>query len=108
MGIPKEEWSRALRAFSDRNAGRHTSLEVDDPELGAQVQQRDYQLRGVSYDPRDDRIEIMLGGFEGIGPHLTHAIYEPSGVDVVADESGRDTVLRISEDGTQTLLRIER
>ena len=107
MGIPKADWSRALQAFSERNAGRYTSVEIDDPELGAQLQQRDFKLQGVSYDPRDDRVEIMLGGFEGVGPHLTHTVGEPRDVDILTDDAGRDLALRVSENGVQTLLRIE-
>lgn len=104
--IEKEDWGTALREFTERNAGRSASVEVDDPEVGAEEQEPDVPLQGVVYDPRDDRIEIVFGRFEGPGPHLTHTIGRPTGLDIVSDSSGRDTVLRVQEDGTQTRLRV--
>jgi hypothetical protein len=105
--IPRGEWTRVLEAFTQRNAGRRTSLEVDAPGIGTRSQERDFQLQGVVYDPRDERIEIMLGGFEGVGPHLTHTVGDVEAVDLVTDSTGRDTALRIAQQSGQTLLRIE-
>lgn len=104
--VEKEEWAPALEEFTERNAGRYASIEGDDPELGAQEQQPDLPLQGVVYDRRDDRIEIMFGRFEGAGPRLTHTIDRPTGLDILSDSSGRDTVLRIREVGAQTLVRV--
>lgn len=105
--IPKAEWERALRRFTERNAGRRTKLEHRDPEVGLQEQEHDHQLQGLVYDRRDDRIEIMLGGFEGAGPHLTHTLQSVTSLDLVTDETGRDILLTFGHDESQTLLRIE-
>ena len=105
--VEKPDWAEALKRFSERNAGRRTWLEIDDVRFGAQEQQHEYQLLGVSYDSKDDRIQIMLGTFSGIGPHLTHTIGEVVEVDILADDIGRDLILRIAESGAQTLLRVE-
>lgn len=101
------QWTDALRVFSDRNAGRRTWMEIDDPLLGAQEQEHGFQLLGVTHDPRDERIQIMLGSFDGAGPHLTHTIGDVVQVDILTDDAGRDTVLRIAQPETQTLLRVE-
>ncbi|MCG8468339.1 MAG: DUF5335 domain-containing protein [Gemmatimonadetes bacterium] len=106
--IPKPEWPDALRAFSDRNAGRRTSLEVLDPTLGAQRQQHEYQLFGVTYDPHDERVQIMLGTFGGVGPHVTHTIGGVRAIDILSNDVGHDTTLRVEQPDAQTLLRIER
>lgn len=105
--IPRREWTQALDGFTQRNAGRRTSLEVDAPGIGTQSQERDFQLRGVVYDPRDGRVEIMLGGFEGVGPHLTHIVADVEALDLLTDSAGRDTALRIAQQSGQTFLRIE-
>lgn len=105
--IPRREWAVELNGFTDRNAGRHTSLQVEMPEMGTRTHQWDYQLRGVVYDRRDDRIEIMIGGFEGVGPHLTHSIEGVEAVDLITDSSGRDTGLRIAQREGETILRID-
>ena len=39
----------AHQTFTERNAGRSTSIEVDDPSIGAQRQETDLELRGVAY-----------------------------------------------------------
>ncbi|MEN8143872.1 MAG: DUF5335 family protein [Gemmatimonadota bacterium] len=105
--IPRNEWREALQAFTERNAGRTTAIEVDDTSIGAQRQETDFELRGVAYDSRDDRIEIMLGPLEGPAPHLTHTLGSVEELDLITNEAGRDTVLRLRQEGRQTLLLIE-
>jgi hypothetical protein len=106
--ISRADWEAELTRFTERNAGRRTSLEVHDPEIGVREQERDYQLQGLAFDHRDNRIEIMLGGFEGAGPHLTHTIGNVDSLDLVTDAEGSDTALQIEHNGVRTLLYIRR
>jgi hypothetical protein len=99
-------WARELKAFTDRNAGRRTVLEIDGPDLGAQREEQDYPLRGVAYDPRDGRVEIMLGEQGSVDRHLTHTIDNAEAIDVLRGKDGRDVALRIQSDGTQALLKL--
>ena len=106
--VRQAEWTEVLETFSDRNAGRRTRLEIDDPAMGAQTQEHGFQLLGVTHDAKDERIQIMLGVFgDSTAPHLTHTVGDIVRVDVLTDETGRDTVLRISQRDAQTLLRVE-
>lgn len=104
--IPRHEWATRLQEFTQAHAGRPTTLEVDDPSLGAQEQEREYRLQGVAYDHRDDRVEIMLGGFEGVGDHLARSIGGPEALYVMEDDEGREAVLKVAHAGGQTLLRL--
>jgi len=105
--IPREEWARRLQQFTDRNAGRITTLEEDAPGFGAQREEYDYPLRGVAFDPRDGRIEIMLGDMASTERHLTRAISAPQSVDLLRGPDGRDQALRIRHDNdAQTVLRL--
>ena len=99
-------WGARLTEFSRRNAGRSTRLEIDHNELGAQWQEVALTLRGVGWDPRDGRIEIMLDDGERMGAHLTHSIRSATEVDVLTGADGRDTVLRIAHPGGQSLLAL--
>jgi len=99
------QWAEMLRAFSNRNAGRRTILEVDTPDYGAQEEEVDYPLWGVTFDPHDDRVQIMLGDQGSVDRHLTHSIGMPTAIDVLS-ERGRDRALRIVHDGGQTLLKL--
>jgi nucleotide-binding universal stress UspA family protein len=109
-GIAREvhPWVRALDGFTKRNAGRRTTLELDDPELGAQCSGRNFPLRGVSYDPRRNRLQIMLGRTGTVENHLTHSIPSPKSVEIVTDDEGRDLALHIDLDGAQLILKVHR
>jgi len=98
------DWAATLSEFTNRNAGRRTTLEVDAPEYGAQEEENDYPFWGVTFDRRDGRIQIMLGEQGSVDQHLTRSIDEPQRVDVLTDH-GRDRALRIVHAGGQTLLR---
>lgn len=99
-------WDTRLREFSRRNAGRPTRLEIDHDELGAQWQEVALTLRGVDFDARSGRIEIMLDDGERLGAHLTHSIRAATEVAVLTAPDGRDTVLRIAHPGGQSLLTL--
>lgn len=104
--VPPERWAEDLQRFTDRNASRRTAIEIDDLEIGAQDLESDYPLRGVSYDDRDGRIEIMLGDLGDAECHMTHAIVGASEVTILAGVDGRDELLRVVHPGGQTLLRV--
>lgn len=98
--------SSLLRDFTERNAGRLTRLEEDDPDLGAQVEETLSLLRGVAYDPHGRSVEIMLGELSTPDGHLTRSMSGVSSVDLLVDAHGRDTALRIAHGDGQTLLRL--
>lgn len=106
--IPEHEWAACLEAFTRRNAGRVTTLEVDDPEFGAQAQQHDYPFLGAAYDHHDRRIELMLGDMENSTRHLTRGIGDVKHLDLLKDAAGRDWVLRIAHGSGQTILTLAR
>ena len=96
-----------LRAFSDRNAGRSCSVELDDADLGAQVIGHSLPLVGATYDHATGIASLMFGSSSFAGAHLTHSIPYVSGIDVQTDDQGRDHVLRLSHKKGQTLVLLE-
>jgi hypothetical protein len=102
--LPHSDWMAQLDAFTRRNMGRRGTLEVDDPEVGAQAQEFDYPLRGATYDPHDQRVNLMFGEVGSRVPHLTRGIAGASSVDILQDERGRDLAIRIEHGVGQTLL----
>ncbi|MGZ8411306.1 MAG: universal stress protein [Gemmatirosa sp.] len=98
-----EEWPELLDAFSRRNLGRRTRLEVDDPAIGAQAEENGYVLRGATYDRHDGRVALMLGAPSG-SAHLTRMIEDVTAIGVHGDASTRDIALAITHGAGQTLL----
>ena len=96
------DWTTLLDAFSRRNIGRPTNVEIDDVALGAQVLESGYALQGATYDHHDRCIELMLG--DGVTRHLTRTIAGVDSVAVYTDQGGRDSALRIAHGPGQTLL----
>jgi nucleotide-binding universal stress UspA family protein len=108
LQIPHADWAAELDTFTRRNVGRLAALEVDDPEMGAQAQEHDYPFLGATWDHHDERVEIMLGDFEGTGRHLTRGIGGVTAIDVLRDEQGRDLILRVAHGTGQTILTFTR
>jgi hypothetical protein len=100
-----DDWAEVLDAFSRRNVGRRATLEVDEASVGAQLQARGYLLHGIVYDPRDRRVECMLGTRAGHGAHLTRMIEHVHAITVHAHE-GCDRALEIRHDDGHTILML--
>jgi hypothetical protein len=103
----KQDWAPLFSEFTRRNAGRPTRLEINDPDFGAQIVEADLPLHGIAYDPRDDRVEIMLGEARRTERHLTHTIGQVSGVELLRAD-GADHALCIEHQGTRTILLVRK
>jgi nucleotide-binding universal stress UspA family protein len=108
MRFDETRWAEVLDDFTRSNVGRRTRLEVDDPEIGAQAQEEDYRLLGVTFDPHDGRIEIMLGELGGGEPHLSRSIAGVDSLYLLSDIDGRDLALRLRHGAAQTILTLLR
>lgn len=104
LHVDSSQWAAVLNDFTRTNAGRRTQLEIDDPEIGAQAQEHDYPLRGVTFDAHDKRVEIMLGADRGGEPHLSRSIGGVTSVDLLTDNDGHDVALRLRHGAGQTVL----
>ena len=99
------EWAERLEEFSRRNVGRSAILEVIDPEIGAQVEEKGVPFAGAAFDPRDGRVQIMFSAAEG---HLTRNIGGVTAIQLLKDVNGKDAFLRVAHGRGQTLLSLER
>lgn len=97
-------WSGILAAASRRNAGRTVDLEVDSPEIGAQVQASGYILRGLDYDPVDGRVDIMVDNDAQGGGRLTRSIAGVRALGITARADGQDQAIEIRHDRGHTLI----
>jgi nucleotide-binding universal stress UspA family protein len=102
--IPRPDWGPEMDAFTRRNIGRRGTLEVDDADIGAQAQENDYPLLGATFDPHDQRLELMFGELGDVGRHLTRGIGNVDEIDRLTNEQGEDIALRVVHGTGQTLL----
>lgn len=102
-GIPQRvapsEWSSALDAFTRANVGRRARLEVDDPEI-------DHPLLGVAFDPRDRRVDILLGRLGSGEQHVSRSIGGVESLDVLTDDDGKEIALRVRHREGQIILTL--
>ena len=105
--IPKEEWGKFFDNFSRRHEGWEVSLEILGDEIGAQVEERELELKGIvdEWDEiKGNAIMIMAGTRPD--DHITHTIGNATQVSLEQTEGGADVALAIkSADGTIALLR---
>lgn len=98
-------WQEMLQAFTRRNAGRRCVLEVDDPDIGAQLQESGYAFLGASYDPHDGRVELMIGGSHEGASHVSRSLAAVRSIGVLCDRNEQDLGLCLANGRGQTLLR---
>lgn len=105
--IPKNEWTKFFDTFSRQHEGWLVNLEIFGPEIGAQVEQREIALEGITDEWDEEKgntIMIMTGAKPE--DHITHSITQPTAVSLEQTDEGADVALAIkSDDGTTTLLR---
>ncbi len=106
--VDEPTWERWLDDFSTRNAGRSVRVEVDDLAFGAQVQATGYILHGTVFDPRDRRVDVMLGSPKEPDAHLTRIISRVRSIARTCDSAGRDSALQIRSESGDTLIIFDR
>lgn len=105
--IPPAEWMTFFNDFSKKHEGQGVTLEVYSPEIGDQLEERDFFLAGIAAEVAEGhkKIAIMMGGSPD--RHLTHVIAEPIKVGFEKTVPGNTGALQItSADGTTALLHL--
>ena len=105
--IPQKEWAEFFDNFSRKHEGSLINLEIFGPEIGAQVEEQELALEGITHEwaeTEGNTITIMTG----VKPddHITHSVTSPTQVSLEQTDEGADAALAIkSGDGVTTLLR---
>ncbi len=104
--IPRADWRVKLDEFSAAHTGWRVSLELLEPDLGAQPEIDDLPLRGVTAEVagREPAITIAAGS-KSVG-QITHTIHTPTRVRLEQNDAGADVALEIeSKDHAKAILR---
>jgi hypothetical protein len=100
--IDKAEWTEFCDRVSLALAGKTAEIEIASPEIGDQLVQpegRWLPFQGITYDHKDDLIEIAMTGVD-------HMVRHPQ--ELYADLEGADLVCLtvIDGDGTKQFVRL--
>jgi hypothetical protein len=79
--------------------GKQVEIEVIGLSMGAQIEQEWIQLLGITYDPKDDLIEILVEG-------LDHLIPKPREVWVDHDAIGLASIEVVDADDVRQIIRL--
>ena len=104
--IPRADWREKLDEFSTAHEGWRVSLELMDPEIGAQPEIDDLPLVGVTADLKEKDATIVIAAESKPGDHVTHIIHMPARVQLEQNDAGADVALEIeSKDHGKAILR---
>jgi hypothetical protein len=82
--VPQARWREILDSLTRVYEGSTASLEVLDPELGAQYEIEEQPFRGITYDASGIGIDFTTKD----GAHLWHRIPDPKQLEVEEGDDG--------------------
>ena len=100
LTLPRAEW----RPFFDRMAtalrGKRAEIEAASLELGDQIVAEWLPLIGITYDSRDDLLDVALD-------RTDHLVRHPTEIVVEMGDGGLVTVAVANRDGTREIIRLK-
>lgn len=97
--LEKSEWFGFFDYLSKAMIGKHSEIEVIGLAIGVQIEANWLLLHGISYDPKDDLIEIAL-------ERIDHIINGPREVFVDLGAGGLALVQVIDRDGLAQIVKL--
>ena len=105
--LSRDEWRPYFDELSRTLATTRATVEIDAPDLGAQLQADEMVLSGISYDDRDD---ILVIGLSPGGPDesLEHFVSSPRSIVVEGSEGIVPAAIEaVDGEGQRTIVRLE-
>ena len=97
--IPKEDWEGFFDRVSRVLEGEQAEVEVAGLDIGDQVEAEWVQLLGISYDPKDDLVEVALAGVD-------HLVRQPREIDVEEEGVLVSSILIRDGEGHEHIIRL--
>lgn len=105
--VNRDDWASYLDQFTRHFAGRLVRLDVKDGGQGLNTEERGSVLFGASFDPPENRLEILLGEPNGRRRHLTRNIPAPDAVSAILSPTGDELGFYVVHGTGETLLTIQ-
>jgi hypothetical protein len=102
------QWMEYFDSITPSIDGQLVTIEVMSSELGDQVDVERLPLQAIGYDPKDDMLEISVGGRGVRYPVvLRHFISSPQAISVESSDSLNPRAILVTDaSGAQTLIRL--
>lgn len=97
--LERSEWTGFCVHASRGYIGKWVRIEVGSPLIGAQLEAQRVPLIGLTYDPKDDVLELIAGD-------LDHLIRAPRGLWVDEQPDGNLSLQVIDEDGAYQIVTL--
>ncbi len=105
--LPHDRWRAYFDDLSRGLVTTQATVEIDGPDLGAQVQAEGLVLSGISYDDRDDVLVIGLSP-GGAAESLEHLVSSPQRISVEPSDATVPSTIEVEDaEGEKTLVRLQ-
>ena len=94
------EWQPLLDRLSKTLIGKRAEVEIAALQIGDQVAAEWLPLLGITYDPKDDLIDVALDG-------LDHMINHPRELDLVQQNGQWSAVQIVDAEGKRHIIRLK-
>jgi hypothetical protein len=98
--LPKAEWRGFFDRMSKPLLGRRAEVEVASLALGDQIVAEWIPMIGITYDSRDDLVDVALD-------HVNRLIRHPKEITVEEAPSGLASVAVVDADGARHVVRLK-
>jgi len=98
--IPKAAWRTFFDSMSGGLVGKRAELEAASLDIGDQIVAEWVPLLGITYDSRNDLLDVAVGGFN-------HLIRHPQQVLIEEAENGVEIIAVVAADGSQQVVRLK-
>jgi hypothetical protein len=99
--LDKSEWQRVFDALSHSLEGKQAEIEVASLKLGDQVEADWLPLLGISYDPKDDVLDIALDGVDHLIENPREIYFDSTVGDLmsveIVDAEGARQIVKLKE-----------
>jgi hypothetical protein len=105
--LARDGWRAYFDELSRSLTTTQATVEIDGPDLGAQVQSEGLLLSGISYDDRDD---VLVVGLSPGGPaeSLEHFVSSPQRITVESSGGSLPSAIEVEDgEGQRTLVRLK-
>ena len=99
--VPQREWRPFFDRMSKGLLGKWAEIEVASLDLGDQIIAEWIPLLGITYDSRDDLLDVALD-------RATHVIRRPREILIEETQAGLAIVAVIDEDGARQVVRLKK